>query len=130
MPWMITHLPDPPWHLLSVAASKDASRPYGKLALVQLSVVAMQCMKEAAGYEELRRKYGAAPYGDGTEGDALGSIGRQGDPKPHGKASPPKAPLPNYLAGRRPAAAEAPACLRLAAARKSMSLPKQLPRER
>ena len=68
MPWMMTHLPDPPWHLLSTSPARDVTRPYGRLAPVQLSVTALQCVKEMATFDELRRKHGGGWNADGGGG--------------------------------------------------------------
>ena len=89
MPWLITHLPDVPWHLLSVTPTPTGVRPYGRLAPVQLSVVAMQMVKEAASFEELRRKQ-AGPYG-GSYGNEDGPGKGAGKGFNRNKAPPPKA---------------------------------------
>ena len=56
MGWLLTHLPDPPWHLFSTCPQYDPTRPYGCPAPTPWIVAAGQYVKDAASLEELGRK--------------------------------------------------------------------------
>ena len=60
--WLLTHQPEPPWHLLQGQAHADPLRPFGKLSEPAWSAAAMAYVKDAAALAELRKK---APGGDG-----------------------------------------------------------------
>ena len=60
--WLMTHLPEPPWHLLQQGMGPDALRPFGRLADPSWAAAAMCYVKDAAAMSELRRKGpGGAP---------------------------------------------------------------------
>ena len=70
--WLLTHQPEPPWHLLQSGPQPDGMRPFGRLAEAGWTAAAMAFARDAASLAELRKK-GATPDP------------KAGDPKAGGK---------------------------------------------
>lgn len=67
--WLLTWLPEPPWHQISQAPSADPLRPFGRLAPPDWTAAAMAYVKDAASLIELRGKMKGKGKGGGGEGD-------------------------------------------------------------
>ena len=56
MAWLMTHLPEPPWHILQQGMTPDSIRPFGRLADPGWTAAAMAYVRDAASLAELRKK--------------------------------------------------------------------------
>ena len=56
MAWLLTHLPELPWHVLQQGMQPDSLRPFGRLADRGWTAAAMAYVRDAAGLTELRNK--------------------------------------------------------------------------
>ena len=66
--WLLTHQPEPPWHLLQSGPQPDGMRPFGRLAEAGWTAAAMAFARDAASLAELRKR-GPQPA-DPKAGDA------------------------------------------------------------
>ena len=64
MAWLLTHLPEPPWHVLQSSAQPDGLRPFGRLADPKWTAAAMCYVRDAASLAELRKKGPGGPAVD------------------------------------------------------------------
>ena len=71
--WLLTHLPDPPWHLLSTSPATAQGRPFGRLAPPSWTAAASAYVRDAAALEELRRR--GMRTGGGEDGERVGEFG-------------------------------------------------------
>ena len=55
--WLLTHLHEPPWHLMASGPAAGLGRPFGRLADPAWTAAAMAYVRDAAALEEARRKY-------------------------------------------------------------------------
>ena len=64
MAWLMTFLPEPPWHVLQQGMMVDSIRPFGRLADPGWTAAAMAYVRDAASLAELRKK---GPGGGGGQ---------------------------------------------------------------
>ena len=56
--WLLTHLPEPPWHQMVQHAGGEQLRPFGHLADPSWTAAAMAFTKDAVALAEVRKKFG------------------------------------------------------------------------
>ena len=56
MAWLLTHFPEPPWHVFQQGMQPDSLRPIGRLADPDWTAAAMAYVRDAAGLSELQKK--------------------------------------------------------------------------
>ena len=85
MAWLVTQLPEPPWHMMHMQAPTDGIWPYGRLTPPEWVAGSMQFITDAAKLAEVRKRgqrRGPDAEGeeDGPEGKGKGRGGRRGRP--------------------------------------------------
>ena len=56
MVWLLTHLPEPPFHVLQGGVPLDSLRPFGRLSDPAWTSAVMAYVKDASALSELRRR--------------------------------------------------------------------------
>ncbi len=81
--WLLTHLPEPPFHLVNRAPDRASVRPFSKLADPAWVACAMQLTSDAARLQEARKR---RPYGKGeTDKDGKDQKSSKGDGRGKGE---------------------------------------------
>ena len=67
--WLLTHLPEPPWHQMAHGPQGGGMRPFGRLADPACTGAAMAFVKDASAVEEVRKRFDGKGAGKGQRQD-------------------------------------------------------------
>ena len=73
--WLITFMPDPPFHLMAKHPGSSELRPFGRLTHPVWSAAMTAYAKDAASLHELRRKFTGKNNAGDAKGDQKGGKG-------------------------------------------------------
>ena len=73
--WLVTHLPEPPWHMMHMQAPSDGIWPYGRLTPPEWVAASMQFITDAAKLAEVRKR-GQRTRGVAEEEGDVAAAGR------------------------------------------------------